>query len=169
MSVEDSITKVYSELEQLKPNVAELFHRDRLEEKVHDLNRELSLLRCCESPIEQLLLIELFYVEENTLGNYGFSPQREFEIEGRKYRVDILAECHWGEKISYVVVECDGHNFHEKTKEQAAKDKARDRDFQSIGLPVIHFTGSEIFNKAQECAYQVKNILWENLKGPYHE
>ena len=32
-----------------------------------------------------------------------------------------------------VVVECDGHEFHERTKAQAARDRERDRGLQGIG------------------------------------
>jgi hypothetical protein len=44
-----------------------------------------------------------------------------------------------------MVVECDGHDFHEKTKEQARRDKERDRNLQSLGYPVYRYTGSEIY------------------------
>ena len=58
-----------------------------------------------------------------------------------------------------VVVECDGHNFHEKTKEQAAHDKARDRFFVAQGWTVLRFTGSEIYRDAGACADQVGSLL----------
>lgn len=51
-----------------------------------------------------------------------------------------------------LVVECDGHDFHEKTKEQAKRDKRRDRDLMSKGFHVLRFTGSEIFNAPKGCA-----------------
>lgn len=60
-----------------------------------------------------------------------------------------------------VVVECDGHAFHEKTKEQAARDKARDRDLLLAGWPVMRFTGAEIFRDAFACAKQVADFLNE--------
>lgn len=44
-----------------------------------------------------------------------------------------------------LVVECDGHDFHEKTKAQAQKDKARDRFLAAEGYTVLRFTGSEIW------------------------
>lgn len=53
------------------------------------------------------------------------------------------------------VVECDGHDFHEKTREQAQRDKARDRWFQTSGIPVLRFTGSEIWRDAVDCAVEV--------------
>lgn len=54
-----------------------------------------------------------------------------------------------------IVVECDGHDFHEKTKEQAVRDKARDRDLQERGYQVFRFTGSEIWSDPIACADQV--------------
>jgi very-short-patch-repair endonuclease len=45
-------------------------------------------------------------------------------------------------------VECDGHNFHDKTKEQAARDKKRDRQIQALNVPILRFTGSEIYRDA---------------------
>lgn len=72
-----------------------------------------------------------------------------------QYRVDFLiiygkGKFGWGG----VVVECDGHEFHEKTKEQASHDKARDRYLQSLGLKVFHFSGSDIWNDPFGCAEQ---------------
>jgi very-short-patch-repair endonuclease len=57
------------------------------------------------------------------------------------------------------IVECDGHDFHEKTKQQAAKDKTRDRFLQSCGYPVLHFTGSEIWNRLDECIDEVVDFM----------
>jgi very-short-patch-repair endonuclease len=57
-----------------------------------------------------------------------------------------------------VVVECDGHDYHERTKEQVARDRARDRDLQEQGYKVFRFTGSEIWRDAIGCADQALKI-----------
>jgi hypothetical protein len=49
----------------------------------------------------------------------------------------------WAE--AQVAVECDGHDFHEKTKEQAKRDKRRDRNIAGAGMDVVRFSGSEIY------------------------
>ena len=54
-----------------------------------------------------------------------------------------------------LVVECDGHDFHERTKEQAARDRARDRDAQLIGHSLFRFTGSEIHRDPIKCALRI--------------
>jgi very-short-patch-repair endonuclease len=55
----------------------------------------------------------------------------------------------------YAVVECDGHDFHERTKEQAARDRSRDRRLQEAGFRVFRFTGSELYRDPLGCAVEV--------------
>ena len=64
-----------------------------------------------------------------------------------------------------LIVECDGHDFHEKTKEQAKKDKSRDRVLQSVGYTVFHFTGSEIYRDCFKCAMQCYDYLHDKVWG----
>lgn len=54
-----------------------------------------------------------------------------------------------------LIVECDGHDFHERTKEQAAKDRARDRLSLMEGFDCFRFTGSELWRDPFACAKQI--------------
>lgn len=76
-----------------------------------------------------------------------------------KYRADFLLWFSIGRHHGGVVVECDGHDFHERTKEQAARDKRRDRELLAAGYPVMRFTGSEIYKDPIGCAEQVRGPL----------
>ena len=80
-----------------------------------------------------------------------------------KYKVDFLAVSTFfagGAQATFmVVVECDGHDWHEKTKEQAAHDKARDRYFSINGYGVLRFTGSEIWDDANSCVEDIKEYF----------
>jgi very-short-patch-repair endonuclease len=75
-----------------------------------------------------------------------------------RYRTDFMLTVRnrWGFGDSYVdgsiLLECDGHDFHEKSKAQAKRDKQRDRALQSAGFEVHHFTGSEIWDDPIGCA-----------------
>ena len=51
-------------------------------------------------------------------------------------------------------IECDGHEFHQKTQQQATRDKARDRYFASVGVTTIRFTGLEILSNPIGCAHE---------------
>ncbi len=89
--------------------------------------------------------------------------QRQKQIH--KFRVDFLISQYatWGrapqdgrsEGWRSLIVECDGHDFHERTKEQAAKDKSRDRSLVMSGYEVFRFTGSELWRDPLKCAFQV--------------
>lgn len=61
--------------------------------------------------------------------------------------------------LSRLIVECDGHDFHERTKQQAARDRARDRIAQYEGLPILRFTGSEIWNDPLACAHEIAHFM----------
>lgn len=58
-----------------------------------------------------------------------------------------------------VLVECDGHEFHERTKAQVARDKKRDRDLATAGWTTLRFTGSEIYADPLKCASEVVEYL----------
>ena len=121
----------------------------------------------CESPIEQLLSIELERL--NLLDIHKFNPyidvvgiekQATIQCDKKKYRVDFLIPV-WYKNQGGIcfIVECDGHNFHEKTKEQVKKDNERIRDLQKNNYEIIRFSGSEIYNGAYKCANEIKNII----------
>lgn len=59
------------------------------------------------------------------------------------------------ERLHYAVVECDGHDFHERTKEQAARDRSRDRRLQEAGYRVFRFTGAELYRDPLGCAREI--------------
>lgn len=77
------------------------------------------------------------------------------------YRADFLVENAHGR----IVVECDGHDFHERTKAQASHDRRRDRRMQAAGFVVMRFTGSDIHRDAERCAREV----WECLAAKGRE
>ena len=90
---------------------------------------------------------------------------REAQKEIGQFRVDFLFTVEGKQgHLFKLVVECDGHDFHERTKEQAAKDRSRDRDLTMLGYTVIRFTGSEIYRKPAECAEQAFMWIWNKSK-----
>ncbi len=83
-----------------------------------------------------------------------WTPQAHIE----NYRVDFAFYAVAKGGVKKLVVECDGHDFHERTKEQARKDRSRDRRLQELGYQVFRFTGSEIHADPMKCALQI--IRW---------
>ena len=127
------------------------------------------------SPIEEAMILALCTVglysyygvkingaHTECLGAYSDSAPYVLIITPQfkvgRYRADFLITVRdrWGDGDAYIdgslLIECDGHDFHEKTKDQAKRDKKRDRELQSAGFEVHHFTGSEIWEDPVACA-----------------
>jgi len=117
--------------------------------EVFDVTR---LLERAESPIEERLAIHLACA----IGPEALIvPQHEVVVAGAKYRLDFAID----PEEERIAVECDGHEFHERTKEQAARDKGRDRALQAAGWRVLRFTGSEIWADPGKCAREVHGMI----------
>lgn len=100
-----------------------------------------------ESPIEKILVEAVVRALDNDPGA-GLSIQTQVPVG--KYRLDIAMLS--GPDL-VLAVECDGHNFHDRTKEQAARDRRRDRDIlDDFDLATVRFTGSEIHHDSEGCA-----------------
>jgi very-short-patch-repair endonuclease len=132
--------------------------------------------KLCNSPIEVCLLAALAYgingepaaiwdsemfPDDRPARPVVIAPQYHID----EHRVDFAVFVRGlGEEVR-IVVECDGHDFHEKTKEQAASDKRRDRDIQIAGWKVLRFTGSEIWRDCWGCANAVSRLAASEIEA----
>lgn len=130
----------------------------------HLIDKQLA--KRCESPIEILLGAALIFYDKMEVASAwplvlaGQEEISDWPAEARllipqyrfeEYRIDWVYRD--GDNLTFI--ECDGHDFHERTKVQAARDKQRDRNIQSAGHPILRFTGSEIHKDALGCAAQI--------------
>lgn len=97
---------------------------------------------------------ELFYLE----------PQRAVAVGEKAYRVDfaITPTDDFAKQadeasiqVPKIAIELDGHDFHERTKEQVAYRNERDRALQMDGWIVLHFSGSELNSRPRESVHGV--------------
>ena len=127
------------------------------------------LAKKSESPIEKRLLAGMLcHLAGGIVGRviYADLPNPPWERDGDveihlqkqigDYRVDFCIDVR---NACQIVVECDGHDFHERTKEQARRDKSRDRWFVSQGIRVVRFTGSEIYRNTEECVDEISALI----------
>lgn len=79
------------------------------------------------------------------------------QVKVGKYTADFLIAYRPGRyrEIRYLVIECDGHDFHERTKQQAEHDRRRDREMLPAGIPVLRVTGSEVWRSPIRAAFDV--------------
>lgn len=83
------------------------------------------------------------------------------QYKWNNYRIDWAVQLK-GEKKNtsdLFFIECDGHDFHERTKEQAERDRRKDRLIQQAGIPIMRFTGREIYRSPAACATQVIDFI----------
>lgn len=136
----------------------------------------MGCLERCESPIE-----DLFYVAvcaQCQAESVEVNPGPEYDDKGQltigdgivirpqvqigSFRVDfVVSQVGLGpEKFGRpIVVELDGHAFHDKDKKQRAYEKARDRFLVKEGYRVLHFTGSEVTADPHKVAFEVLDML----------
>jgi hypothetical protein len=153
----------------------------------------------CESPIERLFLSAVITLESSHCGSFivhgpkstlncsahGFCLHIYPQHQIGDFRTDFLLRFENEEypehaevgrakgdpvvKSHALVVECDGHDFHEKTKEQASRDKERDRTLQSCGYPVFRYSGSDLHADVFKCARECRNYLVKQVWGEKDE
>lgn len=137
------------------------WYRHCIDEAVEQLKEK------SQSPIELMLAVSFMALgyRPKLDAIYGISLVTndnrtiETQVPIGSYKADFVVS--WfcsGQKIS-VVVECDGHDYHERTKRQAAHDKKRDRYMLAQGWHVMRFTGSEIYRDAASCVMEVDEQL----------
>jgi very-short-patch-repair endonuclease len=132
-----------------------------------------------ESPIEALFAVSLDfsfwvidYLERDTIfklrinkgpldGWIVLYPQYQWN----EYRLDFAIFLPGGtEPIAFV--ECDGHEFHERTPEQAMRDRTRDRAVQHANIKIFRFTGRELHHKPISCAIEIEEFIAERMLNP---
>lgn len=135
----------------------------------------------CESPIEEQLCLALGFAglfrwrePDDHPWRVGHWPAIDLALfaqpEWGAFRLDFaLAPLEWmyPEPLP-VVIEVDGHEFHERTKEQAERDRARDRFMAAHGATVLRFTGSEVWRNAGRCAEEILALVSRRQRGRIH-
>lgn len=136
----------------------------------------------CESPIERILVAqfldpdfgmdwdltrrELLFPPSGSIDNVAAPPLDGLflwpQIKIGAFRVDFIVGSYSKrhEAFRYVIIECDGHDFHERTKEQAQRDKARDRYITGLGHRILRFTGSEIYRDPRKVWDEIVEVLF---------
>lgn len=73
------------------------------------------------------------------------------------YRADFaVVPLGWrSSEVLPLVVEVDGHDFHERTEEGAENAWKRDRWMTQNGATVFRFTGREVWRDPRACAIEV--------------
>lgn len=109
------------------------------------------------SPVEQIFLMEWHFMRVDDRHQVTIKPQRELTLDGNAYKIDFLVEA--TDNSAAIAIEIDGHQFHEKTPQQARRDRERERTIVRHGYTIFRFTGSEVFRNPRKCVEEVIALI----------
>lgn len=89
----------------------------------------------------------------------GYCIYWQVRLDQGRYIVDFFVNARVCGIPVTAVIECDGHDFHERTKDQASYDKARDRFCQAEGHLVLRYSGADIWGDPLQCAQDALNTI----------
>ena len=121
-----------------------------------------------ESPIEQIFITAFeLYIMFNKKKDIVLFSQKEIKASGKKYIVDFyFEEDEYVNKFNTdkkIIIECDGYEFHQKTKEQVQKDNEREYNLKMAGYEILRFSGTQIYNNPFKCAEDTYNYIIKRI------
>ncbi len=131
---------------------------------LRDSERLAEVAKLCGSPIERMFLDAFLAVgfRLNGPGVAGTATRGSVVLHQQHhvgpYRLDFALVSRLVPDVR-IAIEADGHDFHERTKAQAQRDKSRDRFLVAEGWRVLRFTGSEVFRDAAACVAEVMRVV----------
>jgi very-short-patch-repair endonuclease len=163
----ESVQRAISESALYLGNEMARRHRDGIRFAVAYMNRA----RPMESPLEAIFygwFSAIAELENQEIYTFPLIPQARVELGEKSYRFDFqvlfgpqaFSDLAMLRRIEApkVAIELDGHDFHERTKEQVAYRNERDRDVTAAGWTILHFSGSELYKDPLKCASDVLAI-----------
>lgn len=129
-----------------------------VEGKIKSPIEKLFYLACCVIAEREACPINPDPIDMDTQG-WGIHIYPQYEIG--KYRVDFMISTTFHPSVNKqsIVVELDGHEFHDKNKTQRSYEKARDRFLVSSGYRVVHFTGSDVVKDPYAVAFECLELM----------
>ncbi len=125
--------------------------------------RLLTLFQSCESPLEKAFLIGLVAYDPPPYYLWARNEIFFSQLKTGNYRLDFaVQDTASGIKVD---IELDGHNYHEKTEEQAVSDRSRDRTLLQQGWKVVRFHRKEIEEDLEGCIKQASEVWYSEKAG----
>jgi hypothetical protein len=106
-----------------------------------------------QSPLERKLFLELSKTRIRFQTQYALNWQGEnISIEGKTYNhpqnnfkdVLTIVDFYVERRDTKLCIYTDGHTYHERTEEQAQRDRNIDRKLQELGYQVLRYTGKDV-------------------------
>lgn len=167
--------KLTDTVNQFLARTSELYGQAKAEHFSQDMFCNC-LERGMESPLEHLVWIAVHamcavrFVDVNPAPEVGRNNQMTVQrgiylspqVQVGKYRVDFVISQSGiapEDQFGPVVLELDGHAFHDKDKHQRSYEKARDRYLVKQGYRVLHYTGSDVVKDPFAVAHEALEMV----------
>lgn len=121
-----------------------------------------------QSPLERQLYLELSktYIKFQTQYPFNWYGQN-ISIEGKTYGdsqnnfKDVLTvvDFYIEKGQTKLCIYTDGHTYHERTEEQAQRDRNIDRKLQELGFQVLRYTGKEVKENCEKIINDIKKWI----------
>jgi Protein of unknown function (DUF559) len=118
-----------------------------------------------QSPLERKLFLELRRSKIHFDAQYGLNWKgQSISVVDKSYGhptnnfkdvltvVDFYIEA----KNVKLCIYTDGHTYHERTEEQASRDRNIDRKLQELGFQVLRYTGKDVLDNTKEIIEDIK-------------
>jgi hypothetical protein len=128
-----------------------------------DATHKCPAIKCTHWDLEEFPEFGVKIIAQHSVDEGQYRTDFLFELTRDIYATDaagdVPVKLARSEVFARLVVELDGHDFHERTKEQAKRDKSRDRRLTALGFTVFRFTGSEVHAEPYRVADEVESYL----------
>ena len=122
----------------------------------------LICINICQSPLEQALFLALKKEKINAqlqrrVNKNGETFENVFPID--KTKIMTIPDFYIEIGNKKICIYADGHTYHERTEEQALRDRNIDRELQNLGFIVLRFTGKEIRERMENVIETIKKNI----------
>lgn len=121
------------------------------------------------SPIEKIYYVALHILMSRYEPILYVDWQSKIDCNGKIYYVDFTIM--YDEMVNNflkedfkLAIECDGYEFHQKTKEQVDYDNKREYDLKMQGYEILRFSGRQIFDNPIKCAEETLKFIAERSR-----
>ncbi len=121
-----------------------------------------------QSPLERKLFLALKQEHVKFQSQYPLNWKGEnISIEGKTYNnpknnfkeVLTVADFYIEKRDVKLCIYTDGHTYHERTEEQAQRDKRIDRKLQELGFQVLRYTGKDVNENTDIIVTEIKKWI----------
>lgn len=182
----EDLIKLKNEIEKLitETSTAETLQLSHDKAKIVDehyksdplcVNCSFKLTRKCkeclfilQSPLERQLYLELTKSQINFDIQYPINWfGKNISIEGKTYgdpqnnfkEVLTVVDFYVQKRDSKLCIYTDGHTYHERTEEQAQRDRNIDRKLQELGFQVLRYTGKDVKENCEKIIDDIKKWI----------